>query len=163
MRKARFTTRRAMFVAGIAMAAALLPATVGSSALGALIGLQSDEPTNTTTATLSTRTVVVTERVDLDDAEATECGTEAQPPVLVDQTSVTPEDPVSIETTTTIGAIPDGTVIYVGENQQTPFLVVGGGVNIDTLLTYQTTITQFFQGVAEGAPCVVAAAARFAG
>jgi hypothetical protein len=110
-----------------------------------------------TTFTTSTRHLVTTERIDLPEADATECGASASPPTLVEQTTValTPVD----ETFLTFG--PD--TIFIGEDEQTPYTLADGETNFNTRTTYETVVTQYFQGVAEGPPCAVAVEARFTG
>jgi hypothetical protein len=116
---------------------------------------QQADPINTFTT--STLQVTTTQRADLPDAEATECDAPAMPPNLVNETS-TVLDPVE---TLQLTFGPD--TIYIGEDELTPYVLVDGQTNVNTRTTYETVVTQYFQGVAEGPPCGIAVDPRFTG
>jgi len=144
----RFGTGRWVMTAALGCVAALAPVAVVTSAVAA---------DNIITTTESTKRVTTTTRVDLEAAPAEVCDAPATEPVLIDQTSQ--ELVPTITSTLVIGP---GTIM-IGENQQTPFFVPNGTSNVDTLITYTTVVTQYFQATAPGPPCAVVVAARFTG
>ncbi len=99
------------------------------------------------TFTVSTRHITTTQRVDLPTAEAVQCGAPAANPVLVSSTSIALE-PV-ITTIATFG--PD--TIFIGEDETVPYEVVSGETNYNTRTTYETVVTQTYQGIEAGPPC----------
>ena len=109
------------------------------------------------TFTDSTLRITTIQRIDLPDAEATECEAPAVEPVLVSETATALEP--TYKTIITLGPA----TIYIGENEQTPYQVGDDETNFNTRTTYETVITQTFQATAAGPPCAVVAAARFTG
>jgi len=142
----------APFVA-VAVSALLVTLAAGPSALADGDAGPSGVSTNST----STKHITTTKRVDLEDAPALECDDPGSPAALVDQTSQA-LDP-SLTVTQAVGP----TTIMIGEDQQTPYVVPNGDQNIDTLTTYETVVTQYFQATAAGPPCAVVVEARFTG
>jgi len=138
----------------VAMFVVLTAFGVGTARSAGAVDPQAD-PINTFTT--STKHMTTTQRTDLPDAEATECGTPATSPSLVSETSIA-LDPV-VTTEPTIGPA----VIFIGENEQTPHTVLDGEVNFNTRTTYETVVTEYFQGVAAGPPCAVVVDPRFTG
>jgi hypothetical protein len=97
------------------------------------------------------------QRNDLPDAMASECDA---PPTDAVQVSEAAQDlDPTIVTTMYVGP----QTIYVGDDQQNQWDIVFGGVDFDTLVTYETVLTQYFQATAAGVACEVLAAARFTG
>ena len=146
MGRVRFVRRGAPFVV-VAVAAMLVTLAAGPSALA----------DNTTTTTQSTKRVTTTSRVDLEAAPTEVCDAPATEPVLIDQTS----QELYPTALVTLAIGPD--TIMIGENQQTPYFIPNGQSNLDTLTTYETVVTQYFQATAAGPPCAVVVAARFTG
>jgi len=146
MGRVRFVRRVAPFVV-VAVAAMLVTLAAGPSALA----------DNTTTTTQSTKRVTTTSRVDLEAAPTEVCDAPATEPVLVDQTS----QELYPTALVTLAIGPD--TIMIGENQQTPYFIPNGQSNLDTLTTYETVVTQYFQATAAGPPCAVVVEARFTG
>ena len=144
----RFGTGRWVMTAALGCVAALAPVAVVTSAVAA---------DNIITTTESTKRVTTTTRVDLEAAPAEVCDAPATEPVLVDQTS----QELYPTALVTLAIGPD--TIMIGENQQTPYFIPNGQSNLDTLTTYETVVTQYFQATAAGPPCAVVVEARFTG
>lgn len=149
--------------------AAAAIATVGlllapGATVGALVGFDrrgQTDGSNNVTVTQSKRSITTTQRVDLEDAPPAECGVPASDATLVDETSTEPTV-IDAEVRLTIGPA----TILIGDLDAggTPREVLAGQQNVDTLLTYETVVTQYFQATAAGEACaVVASAARFTG
>lgn len=147
-------------VAAVGCVAALVPATVGLDAVGAVVGLSVHGQATNQTVTASFLHVTTTEREDLEAAPAPECDFPGAPPVLVDETSEALPEVVTLRDTIGPATILIGDLNAGG----TPFEVPAGTTNIDVLTTYETVVTQYFQATAAGEACaVVASAARFTG
>jgi hypothetical protein len=146
---------RVMGVVAAFGVAALAPSAVGLDLLGAQIG-GGGGATNTTFTT-GTLWATSEARVDLPDAAAPECEFPGSPPVLVAEESTALEP--TVEVVTTFGPA----TIGIGDNLATPFEVAAGTMNLNTVTTYETLVTQYFQATAAGEVCAVVAAARFTG
>jgi hypothetical protein len=127
----------------VVLGGVLLVAAPGGT-VGALVGFdmrgQTDGSNNVTT-TSSQRSVTTTERVDLEDAPPAACDFPGSEPVLVDETSEGPTL-ANVEVRLTIGPA----TILIGDLDAggTPRQVLAGQQNVDTLLTYETVVTQYF-------------------
>ncbi len=137
--------------------AVLAPATVGFDAVGAVVGLARPAQTSNSTVTTSFQHATSTQRVDLDDAPASECEFPGVPSTKVDETSAELEPVVTLEDTIGPGTI----IIGDRDNGGTAFEVLAGTTNVNVNTLYETVVTQYFQATAAGEACAVVAAARF--
>lgn len=118
---------------------------IGAVVLMAGMGSVVAAETITTTST-ATKHVTVVDRTDLPDLPGVTCGAPAVAPALLSQTSTSSD---VITTITTVGPA----TIFVGEDQQTLYVVAAGEVNFTALTTTTTTLHQTWQGRAAGEPC----------